>query len=234
MDIIISTTSNLEGYEILEYKDIVYEEVIFAQKLTSQLKNVVGDYVSAVGSIFSDQELSGSTNAILQAKDYVIKKLKARASSIGANAIVGIDFETSYGSASTSIRVSVNGTAVLVQKAFEPEKEERRKQYAEQLRKEEVERQKTRDEANAAVAEKLERERKEKEQQMFQEKNKIIIDFIKGLLSKSSLEDAVKHQSLFFNTSSLAYLKEIVPNVETFTDFEVYKTELKNILQNYE
>lgn len=139
--VLLTTTNNFEGYSILEYKDVISEEVCFANKLVSQFKNIVNDFFSSLDSLFDDTELSGTTVAILKAKEYVKEKIKAKAKSIGANAIVGIDFETSYGSSSTNIRVSINGTAVVVKKIddLKREKEEARQHEAyEMARKEKL------------------------------------------------------------------------------------------------
>ena len=88
-------------------------------------------------SQFYDTELSGTSVAILKAKEYVKDKLRAKAASIGANAVVGIDFETSIGASSTNIRGSINGTAVIVKKLADINREaeeEKRREEEETLR----------------------------------------------------------------------------------------------------
>ena len=126
---LLTTTNTFEGYSILEYKDVISEEVIFATKLISQFKNKLNDFLDSFGAFFEDTELSGTSTAILKAKEYVKEKLKAKAKSIGANAIVGIDYETSLGTSDTNIRVSINGTAVVIKKTqdIQRENEERKK-----------------------------------------------------------------------------------------------------------
>jgi|GEM_PF-4823649 len=139
--VILSTTHSLEGYSIIEYKDVISEEVVFANKLISQFKNMVNDFFSAVDSLFYDTELSGTSVAILKAKEYVKDKLRAKAASIGANAVVGIDFETSIGASSTNIRVSINGTAVIVKKLADINREaeeEKRREEEEILRQQKI------------------------------------------------------------------------------------------------
>ena len=140
--IIVVTTPNLEGYKILEYIDLIYDEVCFSQNVISEFKNLVSDKISYVVSFFADTELSGTSAAIMKAKEYIIEKIKEKARNIGANAIVGIDFETSFGTSKTCIRVSVSGTAVKVIKLEELEKHQKEleeKKQQEQLAKKEKE-----------------------------------------------------------------------------------------------
>ena len=60
-DIILTTTNNLEGFTILEYIDVISEEVCFQSKFTTQLKSIVNDFFDNLNSIFEDTELSGTT-----------------------------------------------------------------------------------------------------------------------------------------------------------------------------
>ena len=110
-DIILSTTPSLEGYIIEEYIDVISEDVVFrvsfGDSIVNNIKNATSGF--SIGSV----ELKGNTAAIESAKKYVRDKLIAKAISIGANAIVGLDFESSVGNTSFA-RVSINGTAVKV------------------------------------------------------------------------------------------------------------------------
>lgn len=55
------------------------------------------------------------TNRINELKRELINRLKAKAVSRGANAIIGMDFESTVPGGS-AIMVSANGTAVIVEK----------------------------------------------------------------------------------------------------------------------
>ena len=112
-DIILSTTPSLEGYHIEEYIDLISEDVVFRVSLGDSVANGFENAIS--GLSFGAKELKGNTSAIESAKEYVRNKMIAKAITIGANAIVGIDFETSVGNA-TFARVSMNGTAVRIKK----------------------------------------------------------------------------------------------------------------------
>lgn len=78
-EILLSTTPSLDSYEITEYIDIVSAETVYklslSKALTSALSNVIDSW-----KIFSSNELSGTTELIHEAKEYIkselIKKLK--------------------------------------------------------------------------------------------------------------------------------------------------------------
>lgn len=112
-DMILSTTPSLEGYSIEKYIDVISEDIIFKSFWSDA---IVNSLVSILDSIsVSEGELSGEYSNIQRAKEYVRKKLVLRAAKLGANAIVGIDFETNI-SGSSLAKVSMNGTAVVVRK----------------------------------------------------------------------------------------------------------------------
>lgn len=133
-DVLLTTTSSVEGYSILKYFDVISEEVCFNNSFISSIKHGLYDFVSSVASIFGDTEMEGTSLAILKAKEYVKEKLKERAKSIGANAVIGVDFETSFGTSQTSIRVSINGTAVFIKSIADIQNEIATKKAAEDLK----------------------------------------------------------------------------------------------------
>lgn len=67
-----------------------------------------------------------------------------------------------------------------------------------------------------------------------EKKKKMICSFANGLLIKTDFDEIKKFQDAYFNTTALAYLKEIVPKVETFKNLDDYKAELNKILQTYQ
>ncbi|WP_440557423.1 double zinc ribbon domain-containing protein [Treponema succinifaciens] len=64
-------------------------------------------------------------------------------------------------------------------------------------------------------------------------KKSVLKSFINRQLSSSTLSEITNCQSSYFNTDSLSWLKEIVPNVEDFTDINEYKENLKTVSQKY-
>ena len=64
-------------------------------------------------------------------------------------------------------------------------------------------------------------------------KKSVLKSFIERQLSTSTLPEITNCQNSYFNTDSLSWLKEIVPNVEDFTDINEYKENLKTVSQKY-
>ena len=114
-EILLSTTPSLDGYEITEYIDIISAETVYklslSKALTSALSNVIDSW-----KIFSSNELSGTTELIHEAKEYIKSELIKKAQELNADAIVGIDIESSFSSADGFAKVSMNGTAVKISK----------------------------------------------------------------------------------------------------------------------
>ena len=112
--IIISTTPSLDGYHITEYMDVISCETIYKLSLGKAFSGVIDDIVDS-WRIFSNNELSGTANLIREATEYVKDQLIQKASSMGADAVVGVDIETSIAGGSEAAKVSINGTAVKIE-----------------------------------------------------------------------------------------------------------------------
>ena len=112
MGIITTTSNNVEGYSISEYIKVINKNVIFKSGLGKTILAGISDLVESFS--FSDIELSGSTELIQNACDYVFDLMVNEAKKLGADAIIAIDFEASYGVDIS--RVSCNGTAVKLLK----------------------------------------------------------------------------------------------------------------------
>lgn len=115
MNVIMSSTPTLEGYKIVDYIDFISEDVIFDNSVIDKLSAGVSDFFNALS--FSAKELTGTTKLIEEAKRYVMTKLKRKAIELGANAIVGVDLDAAIGS--TTAKISINGTAVVVKRIGE-------------------------------------------------------------------------------------------------------------------
>ena len=82
---ILSTTPTLEGHTIKEYKGIVTGETIIGA-------NFIKDFCAGVRDFFGGR--SGSYEKVLrEAKDTAMQEMMERASSMGCNAVVGIDLD---------------------------------------------------------------------------------------------------------------------------------------------
>ncbi len=111
-NLMLTTGTNFDGYIVKNYIDILCEEVVFKNSFWKRLDATFED----LGNVFTfkDTELSGANKLISNAREYVVEKFKQKAAQIGANAVLGVEFESSFGS--DIVRVSVSGTAVKVEK----------------------------------------------------------------------------------------------------------------------
>ena len=83
---ILSTTPQIEGHPIREYKGVVTGEVIIGA-------NVLKDFMAALTDFFGGR--SGSYEKVLiEAKDSSMQEMMQRAQALGANAVVGIESTT--------------------------------------------------------------------------------------------------------------------------------------------
>lgn len=104
---IISTTG-IEGKKILEYKGIVFGEVVAGV-------NMFKDMAAGFRNIFGGR--SGSYEGELtQAREEALVEMMARASERGANAIIGrkMDYEN-LGAENGMLMVTCSGTAVVLE-----------------------------------------------------------------------------------------------------------------------
>lgn len=104
---ILTTTENVPGREIVEYKGLATGEVVSGM-------NFFKDFGAGLRDMFGGRS-AGYEKEITQARDNALKELKSRARQMGANAVVGVklDMETIGGNGSM-VLISVVGTAVVV------------------------------------------------------------------------------------------------------------------------
>ncbi|MBP5514501.1 MAG: heavy metal-binding domain-containing protein [Bacteroidaceae bacterium] len=104
---ILTTTPQIEGHTIREYKGVVTGETIIGA-------NFVKDFFAGIRDIVGGR--SGSYEKVLRkAKDTSMKEMMERARELGANAVVGIDIDyETIGETNSMLMVATSGTAVLV------------------------------------------------------------------------------------------------------------------------
>lgn len=104
---IITTTPQIEGCPIREYKGVVTGETIIGA-------NFVKDFFASIRDVIGGR--SGSYEKVLrEAKDTSMEEMKQRAQQLGANAIVGIDIDyETIGQNNSMLMVAVSGTAVVI------------------------------------------------------------------------------------------------------------------------
>lgn len=104
---IITTTPSIEGHEILEYRQVVFGEVISGV-------DFVKDFTAGLSNFFGGR--SGTyEEELVQARSQAMREMEQRARDVGANAIVGVDIDYEVlGSDNGMLMVTASGTAVVI------------------------------------------------------------------------------------------------------------------------
>ena len=105
---ILTTTPTIEGHTIIEYKGVVFGEVISGVNFIKDIKASLRDIVGGRSSSYEEELISARTQAL--------RELEARAQQMNADAVVGIDLDYEVlGQNGSMLMVSVSGTAVKLQ-----------------------------------------------------------------------------------------------------------------------
>ena len=105
---LITTTPSIPGYRIKRILGVV-------TGITPRTRGVLGKFIAGFQSMFGG-EITAFTEELEKARNEAIEKLKDKALAIGANAVVGLDLETSdLGLQAGVVVVSATGTAVIVE-----------------------------------------------------------------------------------------------------------------------
>ena len=105
---LITTTPSFEGQRIVEYKGIVFGEVVSGVNF---IKDFMGGLRDIVGGRSGTYE-----NELADARDKAVEEMLNRAKKMGANAVVGVDVDYEVlGEKNGMLMVSVSGTAVVVE-----------------------------------------------------------------------------------------------------------------------
>lgn len=102
---IVTTTSVIQGKEIVEYIDIVTGEAIMGANIVRDLFATVRDVVGGRSGAYEDK--------LKEAREIAMEEMKSLAGQKGANAIVGIDVDYEV-VREGMLMVAVSGTAVRV------------------------------------------------------------------------------------------------------------------------
>ena len=105
---IITTTPTIDGKRIIEYKGIVFGEIISGV-------NFVKDFAAGLTNFFGGR--SGSYEGeLIEARENAISEMQSRASAMGANAVVGVDVDYEVlGTGNNMLMVTASGTAVVIE-----------------------------------------------------------------------------------------------------------------------
>ena len=102
---ILTTTPTIEGRKIVEYKGVVFGEVIVGV-------NIIKDFAATLRDFFGGRS-NTYEKELIAARDTAMNELKARAMAVGADAVVGIDIDYEVlGQNSGMMMVTASGTAV--------------------------------------------------------------------------------------------------------------------------
>jgi uncharacterized protein YbjQ (UPF0145 family) len=106
---LISTTEELQGYEITEYLGLVHGEIVSGSNILRDVMATVTDFVGGRSAAY-EEELKNS-------REHALQEIRDRAQRLGADAIVGmqLDFEV-IGNRGAMIMVTAVGTAVRLKK----------------------------------------------------------------------------------------------------------------------
>ena len=102
---IITTTNEIKGKEIKEYRGVIFGEVIngvdYGRDFTAAFKNIYGGRVTEY-----EEEL-------VKSRADAIQEMMSRAEQVGANAVIGVSID--YETVNSMLMVVASGTAVVIE-----------------------------------------------------------------------------------------------------------------------
>jgi len=105
---ISTTTPGVEGKNIVEYKKIVFGEVITGV-------NFLKDIGAGLRNFFGGRS-AGYEEELINAREQAVAEMEQRAAQIGANAVVGVDIDYEVlGADNGMLMVTASGTAVVIE-----------------------------------------------------------------------------------------------------------------------
>ena len=106
----LSTGYSFDGYRITTYHDVVFEELIIGIGIKTGMK--------AIGDIFNGilgEEYTAVSERLKEVKLMLKERTISQAANLGANALIGVDFESSMCGGS-AFMVSMTATAVTIER----------------------------------------------------------------------------------------------------------------------
>ena len=106
MDILLSTTSVIEGRPVSRYLGIVTGEAIIGANIFRDMFATVRDIVGGRSATYE--------KGLAEARETAMREMSSKAESLGANAVIAVDIDYEVlGSNNGMLMVSVSGTAVV-------------------------------------------------------------------------------------------------------------------------
>lgn len=110
-EILLTTCPTVEGYRVTKQFGLVFGECVYKTGFLKSLGASVDNFFDIMS--FGDTELSGTSRILKTARDYSTSKMIEEALSRGANAVIGVDSESSLGG--DIMHVTIYGTAVKIE-----------------------------------------------------------------------------------------------------------------------
>lgn len=105
---ITTTTPSVEGKRIVEYKGIVFGEVVSGVNFVRDIAASFSNFLGGRSGSYEEELVNARQNAL--------REMEQRAYAMGANAIVGVDIDYEVlGADNGMLMVTASGTAVVVQ-----------------------------------------------------------------------------------------------------------------------
>ena len=104
---LLTTTPTIEGRPIRNYLGVITGETIIGANVIKDVKAAFTDFFGGRSGAYE--------KALIEAKETALREMEERARQMGANAVVGIDFDyEALGSNNSMLMVSCSGTAVVI------------------------------------------------------------------------------------------------------------------------
>lgn len=100
----LSTTPNIDGKQITEYKGIVTGEAILGA-------NIFRDFFAGIRDVIGGRS-AAYEKELTNAREIAMAELTQKAEELGADAVVGIDIDYETMGSGAMLMVTVSGTAV--------------------------------------------------------------------------------------------------------------------------
>ena len=102
---ILTTTPTIEGRTIIEYRGVVFGEVIVGVNFLKDFAASIRDFIGGRSGTYEKE--------LIAARDSAMNEMRQRAMAMGADAVVGIDVDYEVlGREGGMLMVTVSGTAV--------------------------------------------------------------------------------------------------------------------------
>ncbi len=105
---ITTTTPSIEGKRIVEYRGIVFGEVVSGVNFVKDIAASFSNFFGGRSGSYEEELITARQNAVIE--------MEQRAQALGANAVVGVDIDYEVlGADNGMLMVTASGTAVFVE-----------------------------------------------------------------------------------------------------------------------